>query len=77
MVDASNLGALAQDEIVRLRSRLLGGRGPGATSRETLPYMGARPTVGPVPTVSARELVSVHTNMARGDAGGCPESRGF
>ncbi len=55
-------------EIERLRRRLLGGRGPGASERELTVFMHNRPTLGALPTMIERELVQVHTDLARGDA---------
>lgn len=59
---------LIQDELVRLRGRLLGGRGPGASDREIAAHTKGRRTVGALPTVVERELVQIRAELARGDA---------
>lgn len=67
-VPALEGGELAQGEVARLRGRLLGGRGPGASPTETAKYMHQRATVGAVPTVIEREAVQIRADAASGNA---------
>ncbi len=55
-----------QARINALRDRLLGGRGPGASSEELATNMRDRVMLGAIPAMVEREMVARRTEVARG-----------
>jgi hypothetical protein len=58
--------AAVQATIDQIRARLLGGRGPGASSAEIDRNTRARTCLGGQPTAQRREAVAHQTAIARG-----------
>jgi hypothetical protein len=59
--------AQIQRRIQHLRSTLLGGRGPGASTREIASHTRHRPTLGGRPAAEALEELAERTSIARRD----------
>ncbi|MGH3445752.1 MAG: hypothetical protein ACRDPB_10295 [Nocardioidaceae bacterium] len=58
-----------QQRLDRLRSELMGGRGPGASASELAAHKHERTTLGTLPVTVERERVSVRASVARGASG--------